>query len=578
MVGTTPAARPYRTQAGRGAGHGVVRGGAPHQPPDHLRLVAILRTAARHGPIRRNAGLIGAILMALSGLFVRATPAFEDPHRGVAAARPDSVAILIGSATTLDPAAQGDIGSAAVSAQLFEGLTGFDAQLQVRPALAASWDLLDGGRRIVFHLRPNLKFSDGSPLAGEDVVRSWMRIVNPAAPSPLLSLIADVEGALAYARGENRDPESVGLSADGLDVEVRLTRPATDFPSIVASPTFAVLPPGVGEDPSALLPAGFVGSGAYILKTLTDEKSTLTGNERYWAGPPPIPTVELVHDIGGRSPVAAFEDGDIDMTGIFPFDATWIAYDETLGPQLRESVSLSLNYYGFDTRRPPFDDARVRQAFASAVDWRRLVALVAGETATVATGMVPPGIPGRSDDDFLPAHDPEEARQLLADAGYPGGAGFPETTFMTFGGGTDEAVVVEINRELGIELNYETMSGDYFGRLSADPPHIWSMGWVADYPGPNDFLGILLGSGSSNNYGGWSSPEFDAAIADALETTDPVAVRTAFDRAETIVRDEAPVIPLSYSTDWTLARDGLLGAHENGLGIIRMAGLAWEED
>ncbi len=387
--------------------------------------MAILRTAARSRPIRRKAGVVGAILIALSGLFVRATPAFQDLPAGVAAARPDSVNILIGAATTLDPAAQGDIGSAAVSAQLFEGLTGFDAQLQVRPALAASWDLLDGGRRIVFHLRPNLTFSDGSPLTGEDVVRSWMRIVNPDAPSPLLSLISDVEGALAYARGENSDPDSVGLSADGLEVEVRLTRPATDFVSIVASPTFAVLPPGVGEDPSALLPAGFVGSGAYILEAATDEKTTLTANERYWDGPPPIPTVELVHDIGGRSPVAAFEDGDIDLTGIFPFDATWIAYDETLGPQLRETVSLSLNYYGFDTRRPPFDDARVRRAFAQAVDWRRLVSLVAGETASVATGMVPPGIPGRSDEDFLPAHNPDEARRATGRCRFSRRSGIP---------------------------------------------------------------------------------------------------------------------------------------------------------
>jgi oligopeptide transport system substrate-binding protein len=574
VVGPSPAAGPDRAAAG----HDAVRRFTPDQPSGHLRLVAILRTISRQGLIRRKAGLVGAILIALSGLFVRATPGFPDLPGGVEAARPDSVKILIGSATTLDPAAQGDIGSAAISAQLFETLTGFDAELQVRPALAASWDLLDGGRRIVFHLRPNLTFSDGSPLTGDDVVRSWMRIIDPAAPSPLLSLISDVEGALAYARGDVRDPGSVGISADGLDVEVRLTRPATDFVSIVASPTFAVLPPGVGENPSALLPGGFVGSGAYVLKTVSDEKTTLSANERYWTGPPSIPTVELIHDIGGRSPVAAFEDLGLDLTGIFPFDATWIAYDEALGPQLRESVSLSLNYYGFDTRRPPFDEAKVRKAFAHAVDWRRLVALVAGETATVATGMVPPGIPGRSDDDFLPSYDPAEARRLLTDAGYPGGAGFPETTFMTFGGATDEAFVDEVRRELGIKLNYETMSGDYFGRLSADPPNIWSMGWVADYPGPNDFLGILLGTGSSNNYGGWSSPEFDAAIADALETTDPAAIRAAFDRAEGIVRDEAPVIPLSYSTDWTLARDGLLGAYENGLGIIRMAGLAWEDD
>jgi ABC-type oligopeptide transport system substrate-binding subunit len=146
---------------------------------------------------------------------------------------------------------------------------------------------------------------------------------------------------------------------------------------------------------------------------------------------------------------------------------------------------------------------------------------------------------------------------------------------MTFGTAYDRAVVAEIKQVLGIDLAYETMSGDYFTRLEDDPPELWSMGWVADYPAPNDFLGILLGTGSSNNYGGWSSSTFDTAIADALATTDPGAARAAFDRAEAIVRDEAPVIPLTYDVEWRLAREGLLGASENGLGITRMAGLAW---
>jgi ABC-type oligopeptide transport system substrate-binding subunit len=105
---------------------------------------------------------------------------------------------------------------------------------------------------------------------------------------------------------------------------------------------------------------------------------------------------------------------------------------------------------------------------------------------------------------------------------------------------------------------------------------MFSMGWIADYPGPNDFLGILLGSRASNNYGRWSSAPFDQAIADALAATDPVAARAAFDRAEGIVRDDAPTIPLTYDVTWSLARAGLLGAYENGLGIIRMAGLAWQ--
>ena len=131
------------------------------------------------------------------------------------AASSDTVRILIGAADDLDPAAQGDIGSAAISAQLFEGLTAIDAQLQTRPALAASWDFRDGGATVVFHLRPGITFSDGTPITAADVVRSWFRIIDPAHPSPLVSLIGDVQGALAFARGETTDKATVGLSVEG---------------------------------------------------------------------------------------------------------------------------------------------------------------------------------------------------------------------------------------------------------------------------------------------------------------------------------------------------------------------------
>ena len=169
-----------------------------------------------------------------------------------------------------------------------------------------------------------------------------------------------------------------------------------------------------------------VGSGGYTVSASTSAKTTLTANPHYWAGPPAIPTIELVSDIGGRSSVTAFEAGDLDLTPVSPFDATWIAYDEALGPLLRRTDGLSLRYYGFDTSRPPFNDVRVRQAFARAVDWRRLIALSSAGAARPATGMVPPGIPGRIDTDYLPALDPAGARALLAAAGFPGGAGFPD--------------------------------------------------------------------------------------------------------------------------------------------------------
>jgi oligopeptide transport system substrate-binding protein len=121
------------------------------------------------------------------------------------------------------------------------------------------------------------------------------------------------------------------------------------------------------------------------------------------------------------------------------------------------------------------------------------------------------------------------------------------------------------------------MGDGYFQRLNTDPPQIWSLSWIADYPGPNDFLGVLLGSDASNNYGRWSSAEFDAAIADAGAATDPADIRAAYDRAEQVVQRDVPVVPVTYGTGWALSRPDLLGADQNGLGSIRMAGLAWDD-
>jgi oligopeptide transport system substrate-binding protein len=276
--------------------------------------------------------------------------------------------------------------------------------------------------------------------------------------------------------------------------------------------------------------------------------------------------------------VDAFQANELDYAPLNGADATWIAYDKTLGPQLREVGSLSVQYYGFDTSRPPFDDVRVRRAIGAAVDWRRLATLAGSYgSVQVANSMVPPGIPGRSDADFMPSYDPAGARRLLAEAGYPGGAGFPATTLMTSGGPFDEAIVDAVQRELGISLSFETMGDGYFDRLATDPPQMWTLGWVADYPGRNDFLGVLLGTGASANYGKWSSRAFDAAIAEAGAATDPAAISAAFDRAEAVVRDDVPVVPAVYGPGWALSRDGLLGATQNGLGIVRMAGLAWAD-
>jgi ABC-type transport system substrate-binding protein len=522
--------------------------------------------------------VVAAVFVGLMAIGVADTDAPSTPQREPGAGG-DEVTVLFGEVHSLDPARQGDSGSAAVVAQVFESVTTFDPGLNVRPALAESWQFLDGGRRIVFTMRPDAKFSDGTPITAADVVRSWMRVIDPVTPSPLAGLFDDVEGAIDHRTGASTNPDAVGLRADGNTVEIRLRRPATELPAILASPTFAVVPPGVGRDPDALEPGeGFVASGAYRIVEQVDDELTLQANQHYWAGVPAIPTVHLLTTINGRSPVAAFESGEVDYTSIGDYDASWIQYNRELGPALRKVESLTTSYYGFDATEPPFDDVRVRRAFALAVDWDRLVLLAGPDSQMPANSMVPPGIPGRSDDDFSPRFDPEEARRLLAEAGFPGGQGFPDVTLMTTGSAIDEGILAQISEHLGVALSYETMDfGEYFTRLEVDAPPFWSISWSADYPGRNDYLGLLLGRGQSNNYGGWASDAFEAAIADAGAATDEAAQRAAYDRAERIVQEEVPVIPTSYGTGWALSHGRLLGADQNGLGILRLAGLEWSE-
>lgn len=485
---------------------------------------------------------------------------------------------IVGSAPfTWDPALAGDAGSAGTLAQVFEGLTAFDADSRVQPALAAEWQVEDDGRRIAFILRPDLRYSDGSPIEAQHVVDSWLSLIDPGRPGPLASLLADVSGAVDYMAGRV-GPEGVGLRADGRNVIVEFRRPATYFLAVTASPSLAVVPPAMRDRLAApLLPPQMVVSGAYV-PVEQGSAIRLEGNPHYWAGPPPIGTIDIVTDLGGRSPVAVFEAGEVDYTPVASFDASWMRYDRTLGPQLRRTDSFSVHYYGFDTTAAPFDDARVRLAFAQAVDWERIVAL--GNDTLAATSMVPPGIPGRGDESFRPAYDPDAARRLLADAGYAGGAGFPEVPLTSFGYGYEVTVAGELEDVLGISVQVEILDFEhYIGRLDgADRPQFWTLSWIADYPHAHDFLGLLLETGSQSNYGAWSNADYDAAIEAAAAAEDEAEQARHYTAAQRILREQAPVIPVEYGESWALSRDGLLGALESGVGMIRYAGLDWSPE
>ncbi len=510
---------------------------------------------------------------ALLGLFVIASLLIGcistiQPNAGVDAR------IAAGDPFTWDPARAGDSGSANVIAQVFEGLTAFDADSRVQPALADSWQAADDGRQITFHLRAGISYSDGSAITAQNVVESWLRLIDPNQPSPLASLVADIEGAIDYQAGRVA-ADGVGLRAQGDQVVVNLRRPATYFLSVTASPSLAIVPPSMYEKLAADPPGDIVVSGAYVPSLSSAGVIRLTGNPHYWAGPPALNVVELVTDFGGKSGVAAFEATDVDYTSISSFDASWITYDATLGPQLRRTDNFAVSYYGFNTTAAPFDNAQVRLAFAKAVDWDRMVRL-GGDVP--ATSMVPIGIPGRDDLDHRPTYDPPAARTLLAGAGYVNGAGFPDVVLATYGVGYEPTVVAQLEENLGVHVQLEAHDfQEYIGHQGGPgAPGIWTLSWSADYPHPQDFLGLLLETGSSSNDGQWSNADYDGLIEQAAATVDAQEQAALYSRAQDIVAREAPVVPVSYSQSWALARKGLLGATESGVGIIRIAGLDWQ--
>ena len=526
---------------------------------------------------RRRLALACVAILAAAAMLARLVPVAPQPEGAVASSGDGSVTILAGAPQSFDPAHHGDLGSASYVSQLYESLTAVGPSRAIEPALAASWQVTDNGTKVTFTLRDGLVFSDGSPLRASDVVHSWRRLFNAADPSPLASLIADVKGARELLAGTATDPSTLGVSApDDRTVVVTMLRGGGDLPAIVSGAPFAVVPPATGDGEISPDPSKMVVSGAYNLSSVTDTEFVLKANAHYWAGKPAIDTVHMVTTLGGASAVDAFAAGTLDVTSLGWGDAGWIAYDRALGPSLRSDPSLSVTYYGFDTRKAPFSDVRVRKAFAEAVDWRRLAKLDEPGSTVAATGLVPAGMPGAPQGDFLPAYDPAAARALLASAGFPGGAGLPAVSFVANGGGYDQAIVAMLEQNLGVRIDYAVMDfGAYQQRLATDPPALWSLSWVADYPGPNDFLGVLLGTGSTANQGGWSNPQFDAAIAQATAAGNPPDALAAYTKAMQVVQDQVPVVPVSYGTSYSLVRSGLVGASQSGTGILRLAGLAW---
>lgn len=511
--------------------------------------------------IRAGAALGGVLLVLSAGTLARPTDAQERPLR-----------YLAGPAGTLDPAYIGDASDVQLLLQLYAGLTRLDETGEAYPSLAAGWSVSDDGLTYTFELRDALAFSDGTPLTASDVRRSWLRLLDPATGAIAPDVLGLIVGADQRLSGGS--PEDVGITApDDRTLIVTLRHPAAYFPQITATPGTFVVPPQAGPDDTWQSADEFVGSGPYVVDGFDGADLVLRANPRYVAGPPPIERVVWVAGPDADD-VSAFDAGEVDLANVAGWDATWIAYDRDLGPRLHRAEPLTVSYFGFDTRHRPFDDARVRRAFALALDRERLVPLAEGSSSSAAPSIVPPAL---WTDGFTPRfeHDVAAARALLDEAGYADRSALGTITVNGTGLGVDPAVAIW-REELGVDIVVESMSFDHFlDRLGSDPPDIFTISWIADYPSPHALYGLLLEPGAASNYGRWDDPGF-ARLLEAAARAGEEEAGAAYTAVEAYVAERAPVIPWAYGDTWWLVADGLRGLGNLTIGLMDFGRVSWD--
>jgi ABC-type oligopeptide transport system substrate-binding subunit/class 3 adenylate cyclase len=471
----------------------------------------------------------------------------------------NSLRTFRGDPLTLDLTMTDHTDSSALIIQLFSGLVEGSVATDVMPDVAQSWEISEGGRRYVFHLRDDVRWSDGVPLTAGDFEYAWKRTLDPIKGSPNASLLYDIKGARAFHQGETSNPDSVGVRAtDDHILVVELEGPTGYFLSLLAHCSTYPVPRHVletyGEEWAQF--GNFVTNGAFRLESWKQgEAMVLERNPDYhghFTGN--LQRVEISFGLEKSAALQMYEAGDLDILGLVNFSP--LEWDRSRHRYAGEYVSSpeSLTYYvGFDVSRPPFDDPRVRRAFAMATDKVTLANVVLGGYWFPATGgFIPPGVPGHTAGIGL-LYDPESAQQLLAEAGYPGGRGFPSVDACARERvrAQTEFLWKQWRDILGVDIPWRILPWEqYLDRLDRVPANIVQFGWEADYPDPDSFLR----TGNVQQRTRWRDETYDSLVEKARRVLDQGERLELYAQADKILIDAAAIIPLTYSWSHVLVK------------------------
>jgi ABC-type oligopeptide transport system substrate-binding subunit len=418
-----------------------------------------------------------------------------------------------------------------------------------------------------------LVWSDGTPLTAHDFVWSWRRVLAPETAARNASLLYPIRGAKAFNKGES-DGSDLGLAApDDSTFVVTLGHPTAYFLFLTTYYVFMPVPRHVIERHGVrwTLPANLVGNGAF-------RWTFWRQNDRYEFVPSPTywdrAHVRLerviaytVDDLNTSSNLYKSGATDWNPSGYIP--SPWLAYMKPYA-DYRTDRYQGTYFYSFNTTRAPFDDVRVRRALMLAVDRETIARDLLKGSREPWGRITPAGYPGYEGPPQV-GYDPERARALLAQAGYPEGRGFPRVSLL-FNTSEDhrriaEAIQAMWKRDLGITIELSNQEwGSYLQATQALRYDIARRSWIGDYLDPNTFLQMLMG-GDGNNRTGWSDPRYDALLREAARTLEPAQRLRMLAEAEALALDAAVFLPIYHYSTTELVKPWVRGLHPTVLDV-----------
>ncbi len=458
----------------------------------------------------------------------------------------------------LDPAVIQDAGSAFYAVEIFSGLLRLDKNLQLQPDIASRWDVSPDGKTYTFYIDPKATFHDGRPVLAGDVKASWERALSPDTASVVAeNFLGDIVGAKDLSRGR-ADAISGVRVVDSATLEVTIDAPKQYFLYKLAYTTaFIVDTKQITANPRRWTQKPN-GTGPFKLKEWAlGERLVLEAYERHHLGAPTLKTVTV--ELSGGSALIAYEDGDIDVTGVGLDDLERIQDpSDPLNAEYQTVQRQSVDYIGFNVNTPPFDDPKVRQAFALAVDRQKIAEVILKSAIPIATGVLPPGVPGYTPTDKTYPYDPARAKQLLSESKYA--AAMPEITLAESGAGatvgpTTEAIIQYWKDNLGVDVQIQQAeSGTFFDDIDDGRYQMFHLGWIMDYPDPEDILDILFHSESRQNNSRYSNAEVDAKLEQARTEADTEKRLALYQEIEKTLIDDAAWMPMFFDVGHVLVK------------------------